>query len=184
MNVHVNRAADVLLGGGVIAYPTEGVFGLGCLPDDEPAVRRLLAIKQRDAAKGLILIAAEASQLRGWADEDDLSRLPEVVPGKPITWIVSSGPLVTPLLRGAHTEIAVRLTSNPTARALCIASDSPLTSTSANQSGQPTVRNRWQLQRSFGTLVDYVVPGNCGPASGASEIRHLASGKLLRPSSQ
>ena len=60
----VSLAADVLLRGGVIAYPTEGVFGLGCLPDDPFAMQRLLGIKQRDATKGLILIAADAIQLR------------------------------------------------------------------------------------------------------------------------
>ena len=54
-------AADVLFRGGVIAYPTEGVYGLGCLPDDVPAVRRVIGIKRRDASKGLILIAASAA---------------------------------------------------------------------------------------------------------------------------
>ena len=64
----VLHAANILLRGGVIAYPTEGVFGLGCLPDDLQALRRLLDIKRRDAAKGLIVIAANASQLEGWIE--------------------------------------------------------------------------------------------------------------------
>ena len=62
----IKRAAGILLGGGVIAYPTEGVFGLGCLADDVDAIIRLLAIKRRDPAKGLILIAADADGLAGY----------------------------------------------------------------------------------------------------------------------
>ena len=177
----VSRAADVLLRGGVIAYPTEGVFGLGCLPSDPEAVARVLDIKQRDASKGLILIAANADQFAGWIALPDGAALPDPDPTHPITWIVPPGPSVTPLLRGGHASIAVRITINPTARALCLAVDSPLVSTSANLSGKPVARNKNVLQRQFGSVVDYVVPGDCGPASGPSEIRDFLSGNILRP---
>ena len=177
----VSIATDVLLRGGVIAYPTEGVFGLGCLPDDQSALRRLLDIKQRDAAKGLILIAANVSQLEGWISLPEGAALPDPDPAHPVTWIVPPGPRVTPLLRGTHTNLAVRITTNPTAVALCLAADSPLVSTSANLSGKPTARNRNILQRQFGSVVDYVVPGDCGPASGPSEIRDFKTGDILRP---
>ena len=66
MNTPFDKAGEVLSGGGVIAYPTEGVFGLGCLPDNPEAIQRVLHIKQRDPAKGLILIAADAIQLEGF----------------------------------------------------------------------------------------------------------------------
>jgi len=177
----VSLAADVLLRGGVIAYPTEGVFGLGCLPDDQLAIQRLLDIKQRDVAKGLILIAANAGQLEGWISLPDGASLPDPDPANPVTWIVPPGPRVTPLLRGTHANLAVRITTNPTAVALCLAVDSPLVSTSANLSGRPTARNRNVLQRQFGAVVDYVVPGDCGPASGPSEIRDFTTGDILRP---
>ena len=176
----VAQAADILLRGGVIAYPTEGVFGLGCLPDDEAAVERVVDIKRRDASKGLILIAASEEQFDGWLDLRD-SSLPPPDPTCPITWIVPPGPRVSPLLRGQHATIAVRLTTNPVAKALCEAVDSPLVSTSANLSGKPTARNRFVLRRQFSDVVDFVVPGDCGPASGPSEIRDFVSGKVLRP---
>lgn len=181
MKMSVSHAADVLLGGGIIAYPTEGVFGLGCIPSNHRAVARVVDIKQRDAAKGLILIAANAAQFDGWIALPDGASLPDPDPAQPVTWIVPPGPLVTPLLRGRHESIAVRLTTNPTARALCEAVDSPLVSTSANRSGKPVARNRNVLLRQFGDVVDYVVPGDCGPASGPSEIRDFTSGKILRP---
>ena len=175
------HATDVLLRGGIIAYPTEGVFGLGCLPDDERALRRLLDIKRRDASKGLILIAANASQLEGWINLPAGKSLPEPDPLHPVTWIVPPGPCATETLRGQHESLAVRITTNPVAKMLCEASGSPLVSTSANLSGKPVARNRFVLQRQFANVVDYIVPGDCGPASGPSEIRDFTSGRVLRP---
>lgn len=179
--INALHATDVLLRGGVIAYPTEGVFGLGCLPDNPRALLRLLDIKGRDASKGLILIAADARQLDGWITLPASKSLPEPDPTYPVTWIVPPGPYVTDLLRGEHENIAVRITTNPVAKALCIAAASPLVSTSANLSGKPTARNRFVLHRQFADVVDYIVPGDCGPASGPSEIRDLASNRILRP---
>ena len=86
-----------------------------------------------------------------------------------------------PLLRGEHATIAVRITTNPIAKAMCEAVDSPLVSTSANLSGKPTARNQFVLRKQFADIVDFVVPGDCGPASGPSEIRDFKSGKILRP---
>lgn len=179
--VFVARAAEVLLGGGVIAYPTEGVFGLGCMPDDLGAVARILLIKERDPAMGLILIAANQEQLEGWVALPANTTLPEPDPANPVTWIVPPGPNVDPLVQGDNAGLAVRLTGNPTAAALCNAVDSPIVSTSANVSGRPAARNSYVLRRQFARRVDYIVPGECGPASGASEIRDIATGKVLRP---
>ena len=85
---------------------------------------------------------------------------------------------------GINPGIAVRLTTHPVAAALCTAVGSPLVSTSANISGRPTARNRHVLRRQFRPLVDYIVPGDCGPLSGPSEIRDLETGKVLRPREQ
>ena len=180
MKPSIALAADVLLGGGVIAYPTEGVFGLGCMPDDPDAIVRLLGIKRRDPSKGLILVASDPEQLRGWIAGDP-ARLPDPDPEHPTTWIAPAGDKATALITGDHAGLAVRITTNPTAAALCDAVDSPLVSTSANRAGERVVRNRFVLRRKFSRLVDYIVPGECGPASGPSEIRDLGTGKILRP---
>jgi len=177
----VTRAAACLLRGGIIAYPTEGVFGLGCLPDDFAAVRRLLQVKQRDAAKGLILIASNPDQLAGWMSSADGLAIPEPDPAHPVTWIVSPGPDVNPIIRGDNNGVAVRITTHPVAAAICDAVGSPVVSTSANLSGRPAARNRIVLHRQFRHRVDYIVPGDCGSVSGPSEIRDLTSGKVLRP---
>ncbi|MBT8100378.1 MAG: L-threonylcarbamoyladenylate synthase [Gammaproteobacteria bacterium] len=181
MKLAINRAVDVLLGGGVIAYPTEGVFGLGCLPDTPRTLLRLLNIKNRDPAKGLILIAAGPEQFEGFVAADDIARLPEPSPAAPVTWIASPGPKTHALVRGANSGVAIRITTNPVAAAICDAVESPITSTSANLAGKPTVRNKIMLQRAFQHRVDYIVPGDCGPASGPSEIRRLDDQSLLRP---
>ena len=182
MKLSIAKAADVLLGGGVIAYPTEGVFGLGCLPDDEDAILQLLRIKRRDPRKGLILIAADASQLDDWIEPDG-SALPEADVSQPITWIAPAKSHVSPLVRGQHAGLAVRLTTNATAAAICDAVASPIVSTSANIAGRPVARNRFVLRRQFGAIADFIVPGDCGPATGPSEIRDLATGTIIRPRS-
>ncbi len=176
---NIRHASRILHGGGVIAYPTEGVFGLGCLPDDYSAVSRILDMKSRSAALGLILIAANIDQLSVWAELPDASL--ESSKEKPVTWIVPATGAVPDWIRGEHPGVAVRLTTHPVANALCEASGSCLVSTSANLSGHEPARNAFVLRRQFGTLVDYVVPGQCGPASGASEIRDLRTGQIVRP---
>ena len=179
--LHIRRAARVLDDGGVIAYPTEGVYGLGCLPDDYAAVSRILEIKGRDPGKGLVVIAATLAQVDDWIElppnPPDLSSSID----KPVTWILPATDAVPWWIRGEHAGVAVRLTAHPVANALCEAAGSPLVSTSANVSGHPPARNPYILRRQFSRLVDCIVPGRCGPAGSASEIRDLVSGKVLRP---
>jgi L-threonylcarbamoyladenylate synthase len=177
----IRKAGRILRDGGVIAYPTEGVFGLGCLPGDAEAVQRVLTIKQREPDKGLVLIASSQAQLRDWISLPPDRQLTCGGAGDPVTWIVPAADNVSPLIRGSHTGIAVRLTAHPTARALCDIVDAPLVSTSANLSGHPPTRNPLVLRRNIGALVDFIVPGPCGQADGPSEIRDLATGKVIRP---
>ena len=114
---HFDAAVTALRKGGVIAYPTEGVWGLGCDPRDEAAVLRLLALKQRAVDKGLILIASDEAQLADFVDMSPLDAATrEVVraswPG-PNTWIVpasSTAPIVRPPPRRSASPTATRWT--------------------------------------------------------------------------
>lgn len=177
----IQKAARILKAGGVVAYPTEGLFGLGCLPDKREAALRILAIKNRDPSLGLILIASHASQLQPWVQVPAESARLESSIENPVTWILPATASVPPWIRGRHPGVAVRICAHPVAAALCDASGSALVSTSANRTGQAPARNNIVLRRRFGRLVDYVVAGDCGPAGGASEIRDFASGAVLRP---
>ena len=181
MRMSITRAADTLLRGGVIAYPTEGIFGLGCLPDNTQALNQLLLIKQRDPAKGLILLASSADQLDAWIALPDGHQIPSPDSAHPVTWIAPAHPDVPTVIKGRHAGIAVRITTNRTAAAICDAVGSAITSTSANIAGLPVVRNSIMLRRTFDGLVDYIVPGDCGPAEGPSEIRDLITGLTIRP---
>lgn len=181
LSVPVHKAARILQRGGVVAYPTEGVFGLGCLPDIEEAASRIFAAKKRDPSMGLILIAADPAQLERYAvlPEGDVHLDSSLE--HPVTWVLPATASTPPWIRGKHAGVAVRITAHPVAAALCDAAGSALVSTSANLAGQAPARNSFVLRRTFGPLVDYIVPGECGPAGGASEIRDFASGTVLRP---
>lgn len=179
LSIPIHRAGRILRSGGVVAYPTEGVFGLGCIPDDADAVIRILSIKKRSPALGLVLIASSIDQLEDWAE------LPEAVSlessmERPVTWIVPAAINVPYWIKGEHHGLAVRITTHPVASALCDAADSVLVSTSANVAGSPPARTAYVLRRRFRSLVDCIVPGRCGPAAGASEIRDLKTGNVIR----
>ncbi len=174
----IHKAGRIVRNGGIVTCPTEGVFGLSCLPGDIHAIERILTIKQRDPSQGLILIAANAAQLRSWIDTD--REIPHD-PSNPVTWVVPASTAVPPWISGRHSSVAVRISSHPVATALCAAAGSALVSTSANVSGRAPVANAYVLRRQFHGLVDYIVPGRCGAASSSSEIRDLQSNKILRP---
>ncbi|MCB1772438.1 MAG: Sua5/YciO/YrdC/YwlC family protein [Gammaproteobacteria bacterium] len=177
----LRHAADVLRGGGIVAYPTEAVFGLGCDPLNERAVMRLLDIKRRAVDKGLILIASEWRQLRPF-----LEPVPDAIreqldaswPG-PVTWVLKAPPETPTWLRGQFPTLAVRVTAHPLAAALCAAFGGALVSTSANASGRPPARSALQTRlRCPGT--DLVVPGATGGRRRPSEIRNPYTGARLR----
>jgi len=175
----IHRAGRILRSGGIVAYPTEGVFGLGCLPHNADAVIRILSVKHRSPAAGLVLIASRFEQLDGWTELTEPDKLKSTLE-RPVTWIVPASIKVPYWIQGEHHGLAVRITAHPVAAALCDAVDGPLVSTSANIAGSAPARSIFVLRRRFGRLVDCVVPGQCGPATGPSEIRDSRSGEVIR----
>lgn len=178
----LQQAARTVREGGVIAYPTEAVFGLGCDPLNAEAVERLIEIKGRSAAKGLILIAAEAQQLEPFLLPLPTRRRDEILatwPG-PVTWVLPARPDTPERLTGGRSTLAVRVTAHPLAAALCRVCDMPLVSTSANRSGEPPATTGREVEERLGGLVDYVVAGACGPERKPSTIRDGVSGAVLR----
>ncbi|MDC7806074.1 Sua5/YciO/YrdC/YwlC family protein [Luteimonas sp BLCC-B24] len=177
-------AAALLGRGGVIAYPTEGVWGLGCDPFDRDAVLRLLDIKQRPVDKGVILIAGTLAQLDPIIDWACLpaparARVTGSWPG-PNTWIVPARADVPAWITGAHTRVAVRLSAHADVVALCAAFGGALVSTSANLTGEPAVAERDALDPRLLARVDGVLDGRTGGRTGPSTIRDALSGALLR----
>lgn len=178
------HAATALRGGGVIAYPTEGVWGLGCDPYNQQAVLRLLAIKQRELSKGLILIASRVDQLDDVIAWDELpdARRDDVLaswPG-PHTWVVPVQSGVPAWITGEHDSVAVRVSSHPVVIALCEAFSGTLVSTSANRAGQPAVQTLEALDPMVVAAVDAVVEGRTGDLSQPTTIRDALTGDWLR----
>ncbi len=182
-NAWIELAAQVLNTGGIVAYPTEGVFGLGCDPARGDVVERLCRLKQRPVHAGLILIAADIQQLAGWIKPTDreLQRLLEPAID-PTTWIVTAHPRAGRWITGDHHTIAVRITRHPLARALCVRADTALVSTSANRRGRRPALKTLQVRRWFGDRLDLIVPGVTGGLGTATPIRDARSGRLLRGS--
>jgi len=175
-------ARRALLEGGVIACPTEAVWGLSCDPDNEWAVEYLLALKARPASKGLILVAHDMDQLdfllTGFSAEL-LDALSASWPG-PSTWLVPHRGRVPDWICGEHDTVAVRVSDHPVVGALCAAWGGPLVSTSANPAGAQPAREAWQVRRYFRDSLDYIVPGATGSAGRPTIIRDLLSGQIIR----
>ena len=168
-------AKSVLKQGGIIAYPTEAVYGLGCDPNNHQAVLRLLALKQRRWQKGLILIASDYSQLTHWVQPLPATLQQTVCAHWPgaVTWLLPAQPQVSQWLRGQSALLAVRVTAHPQAAALCRAWGGALVSTSANLSGRPMAKTALQVRRlSLTAPLNYIVPGRVGQHPRPTEIRH------------
>lgn len=180
----LDDAVRILRAGGVIAYPTEAVWGLGCDPFNEAAVRRLLGIKQRSVDKGLILIAGALAQLDAVIDWTALPahRRDTVLaswPG-PHTWLVPATAHVPRVVTGDHDTVAVRVSAHPNVISLCQAFAGPLVSTSANRAGEPPATTRDGLTAVLLGQIDAVLDGEAGGRSNPSTIRDALTGATLR----
>jgi len=178
----LSAAVLALRQGGVIAYPTEAVWGLGCDPANEAAVYRLLALKQREVAKGLILAAAEVGQIEHLLKGLDATQRERVLaswPG-PVTWVLPVGPDFWPWVRGEHLSVAVRVSAHAGVRALCRAFGGALVSTSANLARAEPARDEAEVRQQFGDGLAAILPGALGGDLKPSEIRDARSGAILR----
>jgi len=182
-SLHIKRAIQICEDGGVIAHPTEAVFGLGCLPLLEKSVHRILKLKDRSIDKGLILVAAHIEQLEKFVDfskVENTQRIYDSWPG-PVTWIVPAKNNVPLWLTGKHESLAVRVSSHPILQALC-KELGPIVSTSANPTAVEPAKTNQQVRDYFGNDVDYVIPANITNTLKPTEIRRADTGKILRQS--
>jgi L-threonylcarbamoyladenylate synthase len=174
---------NAVAAGGVIAYPTEAVWGLGCDPFSEAAVSKLLQIKNRPVEKGLILVAASLDQLPALASSLTATQrrtLEETWPG-PVTWLIPDPEGSIPnWIKGEHESVAVRVSAHPLVRELCNRHGGALVSTSANDAGEPEIRSQSRLTEEFGGRIDAVIAGELGDSTETSQIRDLISGNRLR----
>ena len=178
---HLWQAAHAVNSNGVIAYPTEAVFGLGCSPWNREALLKLVQLKRRKLDKGFIIIAANLVQLESLVNFDKVNSLQEILaswPG-PVTWILPAREQVPSTLRGRNDGLAVRVSAHPLVQELC-RTCGPLVSTSANISNTRPARSQQQVRNYFQDKLNYILPGKLGSESRPSEIRHGSTGEILR----
>ncbi|TCK03590.1 L-threonylcarbamoyladenylate synthase [Marinobacterium mangrovicola] len=180
---HIDQAVRVLRQGGIIAYPTEAVWGLGCDPFNPEAVARLLEIKRRPEHKGLILAAASEFQISGLLaplNDEQRELLSSTWPG-PNTWLLPDpAQLIPRWVKGSHSGVAVRVSAHPVVQALCSAYGGPIVSTSANVSAAPPAKSKLKVRTYFGSDVDYIVDGALGSQSKPTTIRDISDNKVVR----
>jgi L-threonylcarbamoyladenylate synthase len=177
-------AVAALRHGGVIAYPTEAVYGLGCDPLDQAAVTRLFELKQRPPDQGVLLIAADFTQVEKFVDIEcvsatALARTQATWPG-PHTWVFPRSAATPVWLAGAHAGIALRVTAHAPAVALCRAFGGALVSTSANRHGEAPARSAAAVRSAFGSRLAYILDAPIGGLDRPTPIRDVCSGEVIR----
>ena len=179
---HIREAARVLHAGGLIAYPTEAVYGLGCDPMNYDAVERLLLLKHRPWQKGMILIAASIEQLQPYIQPiaaEYQSKLDDSWPG-PNTWLIPASEQCPYWIRGTHKTVAVRVTAHPLVQELCNTFGGAIVSTSANHAGKEPAKSPLRVLRDLGGKLAYCLHGDLGGAEKPTVIRDLVSGCVVR----
>ena len=181
----IDQAVIVLQRGGVIAYPTEAVYGLGCDPKNVSAIKKILELKQRNKDKGLILVADSFEQLKdyiqplevnienkllnSWADKENT-----------ITWLVPVKEKTSEYLKGQFDTLAVRVSHHPVVKELCDKFAGAIVSTSANIAMQEAARTVEQVKQVFEDKVDFILEGKTDLNAQPSEIRDALTDKVIR----
>lgn len=179
----VSDAASVIGQGGVVAYPTEFCYGLGCDPSNIRAIRRILRLKRRARDKGLILIAERLDRLSKYIASLPAQYRNEILenwPG-PFTWLVPARPGVSRWVRGDYGTIAIRVTAHRCAGRLCKAAGMAIISTSANRARQQPLRTAEAVYGVFAREVDCIVDGRVGAGFSPTTIRDGLTGDVVRP---
>lgn len=170
---------NIFQSSGVFSYPTEAVFGLGCDPDNQTAVEKILELKQRSMEKGLILIASDFSQVEKYLQPLSEKQLEFTKPSQ-TTYIYPALETAPRWLTGDFNSLAVRISKLPIIQELCKTLDSALVSTSANLSGQEPGRTCAEVDSVFHNKIDAILDGETGDLLTPTVIRDSISGKIIR----
>ncbi|OCG14670.1 L-threonylcarbamoyladenylate synthase TsaC [Gilliamella sp. Fer2-1] len=179
----LSQINNCLKNGEVIAYPTEAVFGLGCDPNCESAVLKLLQLKQRSIDKGLILIASHYQQLIPYIDESTITNEQKKLAltnwSEPITWVFPKNENTPYFLTGKFDSIAIRITNHPVVCKLCDLYGKPIVSTSANISAHPPCKTAIEVAKQFGPDFP-ILDGETGHRTQPSQIKDIKTGQIFR----
>ena len=158
LNEEVNKALKVILDGGIILYPTDTIWGIGCDATNTDAIKKIYKLKQRDEAKSMIILLDTENKLESYISEVnplayDLIEYAE----NPLTLVMPGAKNISPVLISSDGSIGVRVSKHPFCRQLIQRLRKPLVSTSANISGKPSPQYFSQITAEIIDGVDYVV---------------------------
>ena len=178
--VAVAGAAATLRGGGVVAIPTDTLYGLAADPWNQAAVARVFAIKGRPDDRALPLVAADIDQVKQWIGELDAvaTRLVQKFWPGPLTLVMPAPEAIAPEVTAGGSTVGVRVPSHAVTRALCAAFGRPLTATSANVSGQPATGNPGEVADQLSADLDLLLDAGTTPGGAPSTIVDVTDGEL------
>ena len=185
--IDFKKASQALAEGGVVAYPTEAVYGLGCDPFNETAVMRLLKIKKRDVSKGLILIASDWDQIKplvklsklGKRRKEILQNIHASWPGA-VTWILPATKKVPKWITGKYDAVAIRISAHEVVQKLCKSYGGPIVSTSANIAGTPPIKKAKEINEQFSESLDFIIDAKVGKLKKPTIICDALTGNVVR----
>ena len=183
MTEDIKKACEVMAAGGIILYPTDTIWGIGCDATNEKAVQRVYELKRRADNKAmLVLMDSEAKLDRYVSDVPDIAWDLISVSDKPLTIIYSSAKNLATNLLGADGSVGIRITNEEFSKKLCERFRKPLVSTSANVSGEPSPANFSEVSEVIKEGVDYIVSYRQADMSKAapSGIIKLGAGGLVQ----
>jgi len=180
INFKIRYAASVIRNSGIISYPTESVYGLGCDPLSQDAVERILTIKQRPVEKGLIIVASTLDQLKFYTTLSTENEKKISSHKSPMTWLVKKSAHTPSWISGKHNKIAIRISKHPLVQAICTQLNQPIVSTSANPAGLRPASNNLESRRYFGDEIDYYLSGDTGILGKPTPITDIETGALIR----
>ena len=168
----IARAALVLAGGGLVAFPTDTVYGLGADVTNEAALARLFQAKGRLSARPVPVLLADVDDagLVAARFPDGARRLGARFWPGPLTLVLHREVGIPAMVSGGGDTIGVRVPDHETPRAIVRALGRPITGTSANTSGRPPHREAEDVASDIGEAIDMIVPGACGPHEVASTV--------------
>ena len=179
----IKKACEVMAAGGLILYPTDTIWGIGCDATNEEAVRKVYALKRRSDHKAMLLLMDSSAKLNYYVQEvPDVAWYLIELADSPLTVIYSGARNVAPNLLAEDGSVGIRITQEEFSHKLCERFRKPLVSTSANVSGAPSPANFSEISETIKSGVDYIVRYRQEDLSKAapSHIIKLGAGGLVK----
>ena len=176
----IRHAAHIIRQGGVIAYPTDTIYGLGCDPYNLQAIELINTIKQRPLDKQFILLAAHIDQIKPLTQLDEEQEKIITQKTEPTSWIVSANKNTPPWLVDENNTVTIRISNHPNIKRLCEALGHAIISTSANVSGKTPARNTLDLHKYFHSCVDKILASDKKQMGKPSKIIRLCDNETIR----